>query len=183
MSTSNPLEGFGLRKNQGLIDLLGKSSKNRTSKSDETKDLLSFASKKSADNIKFTHYFLKNRLIKGLDATIAMHLDKNPEMKDNTFIGIVTDDNFRTEVLDLKSAAQSVSDLAEEDAIEVMKKNPVGYFKHADFTMKTSSDHSYQELRDKLNNFFNKNADVFQYLRDNPDRNVEAEDLYKRPSL
>ena len=183
MNTPNPLEGFGLRKNKGLIDLLGKSSKSRASKSDETKDLLSFASKKSADNIKFTHYFLKNRLIKGLDATIATHLDKNPEMKNNTFIGIVTDDDFRTEVLDLQSAAQSVSDFAEEDAMEVMKKSPVGYFKQADFTMKTSSNQPYQELRDKLNDFFKKNADVFQYLRDNPDSHVEAEELYKRPSL
>lgn len=132
----------------------------------ETDDpLINIAIRRRADTVQFTQVMLKNRLTEDLDQTIADHLRDNPHMQDDTYIGILTDGTFRTEVIAMEAAVASVEDMPFEQADQLMRRNPVGYFSSADFSMKTPEDPAYQSLQRKLDHFFERNSDVFDYLR------------------
>ncbi len=173
-----PFDKAGYLSSQGgarlkLAQQLGRSGQRR---GDDA--LLATATKRSSDRVKFTHFFLKQKLVDGLDDTIAEHLREHPALKDKVYIAILTDKSFKTEVISLDDAVAAVEDMPKEEAEQILRQNPVGYFRSADFTIKTGEDPSYAGLKTKLDSFFEKNADVFQYLRENPDANIALEDLY-----
>lgn len=147
----------------------------------EDDGLMQLATKQRSDTVKFTYFFLKNRISTELDSTINNHLKKHPEMKGKYFVAILTGQSLNTEVVDIDSAARNVVDLPEAEAREVLKQNPVGYFNAEDFEMKTSEEPAFTSLKGKLDDFFQENSAVFQYLREHPEHNLSAEDFYKPP--
>jgi len=102
-------------------------------------------------------------------------------MRGQYYIGILKDSPFKAEVVRLSDAVKAVVDVSTEDAAQVLKEHPIGYFSREDFTMNTPNDPSYQELKEKINTFFENNADIFQYLKENPESIVSASDLYNDP--
>ncbi|MFT4554155.1 MAG: hypothetical protein ACI9S8_002801 [Chlamydiales bacterium] len=148
----------------------------------EDDSLMQLASKQRSDTVKFTYFFLKNRISTDLDSTISNHVKKHPEMKGKFFVAILTGQSLNTEVVDLDTAAKNTVDLPEEEAREVLKKNPVGYFNAEDFKMKTSEEPAFGSLKKKIDDFFQENSAVFTYLREHPEHNLSAEDFYKPPS-
>lgn len=143
--------------------------------------LTDIASKRSSDRIKFTHLMLKTRLAQDLDSTLAGHLEQNPQMKDDFFISIFTDDGYGVEVVDAATAKGMLSKLP-TDRQESQGQDPIGYFSRKEFPAKTPDSDAHRELRDKLNQYFKRNAEVIGYLRDNPDADVDPTTLYTQPS-
>lgn len=152
-----------------------KSTSPEKSKRNQDNQLVSLVKKKNADKVKFTRFFLKNRLSSELEATINQHIKDNPSMKDNTFVGILKSKPFTAEVVKLEDAANAVVDLSKEEALAVLQKQTLAYFNSSDFSMKTNSEIEYQSLKEKLDNFFENNASIFEYLQE---QNVSEEDLY-----
>lgn len=182
MEPPDPLDQITARQEKtNLLKYLNSSKGKNQVKDSLHEELLDVAKKRQGDNVNFTYLFLKNRLSSELDSTIAEHLRTNPEMKDQFFIGIITEQPFQTEVLNLKDAAKAIVDLPQEEALQILKKHPIGYFKKKDFPLKTPQIPSHLELKKKLDVFFQKHAPVFQLLREHPEYNVSTEDFYTPP--
>ena len=155
------------------------SNKQKTRGEDD--ELIGIAIKKRADSIKFTQFMLKSRLTQELDQIIGSHLHKNSEMRNDYFIGIILEEPYRTEVMDLETASTSVIDLPKDEAHSILSKNPVGYFKPNDFTIKTPKEEKFYGLKNKLDDFFARNASTFHYLKNNPNQDIQADSLYHPP--
>lgn len=184
MSGGSSKEVLGTASKQSLRGLLdafkAKRSKGQVS-GGRNEDLIQIAQKRRSDTIKFTQHMLKTRLVQDLDETMDAHLREFPEMRDQFFVGILTDQAFRAEVVPMETAIASVEDATAEDAEAVLRSNPVGYFKSEDFTLKTPSDEGYQKFKERLDSYFKRNADVIDYLRKNPQADTQFEDFYKTP--
>jgi len=139
-------------------------------------DLQEMAAKRNSDKLEFTHLMLKTRLEKDLDSTIATHEAQHPQMKDQYFIAIMED--YTVEVVDKQ---QFLTNIDDEAAKEQYAKEPVGFFQKEDFPLKTSSDTSYKLFQDKLNQYFQRNAPVIQYLQNNPEGDADLSNLYQPP--
>lgn len=173
------------RQKSNEVKFLNNSKKNKKIPSSlataSQEHLLNLAKKQRSDKVKFTHFFLKNRLSSELDATIANHIKEHPEMKDDFFIGILNGSPFYSEVVDLKTASESVIDASKEEALEVLKQQNIGYFDKEDFSLKTRRHPAYQKLKERIDSFFEDNLSIFQYLKERPEYNVSAEDFYSQP--
>jgi len=156
-----------LKPQRNAYQLLSKASKGT--------DLAQIVARRNADTIRFTHFMLRVRLAKDLDATIGNEVAQNPEITDKFFIAIILDD-FSTEVVKKEDFESIVEDLPEgSDKL----KDPIGYFQRKDFPIKTPSDSAYRSLKDKLDRYFERNAEVIQYLRDHPETEVDPSQLYQ----
>lgn len=161
-------------RNQATQSLLNPDGKNKSSLASllgsNEDPLMQLAAQRNRDTISYTQDLLKQRLVKDLDQTVATTLKAHPNLKGNFFAGIVTDDNYRVEVVPMDTAVSSVSDAAEDEARQVLSNQPIGYFKSADFTLKTPDDPDYKAFRDALNDYFKRNRSVIDYLRNNTDQ-------------
>lgn len=154
------------KRKEAQANFLKSTSPEKNKRKDE--QLIKLVKKKNADKVKFTRFFLKNRLSSELEATINQHIKENPSMKDQTFVGILKSKPFTAEVVKLEEAAAAVVDLPKEEALQILKKQPLAYFSGEDFRMKTSAEEEYQALKEKLDNFFEDNASIFEYLQEEP---------------
>jgi hypothetical protein len=181
-SPDNIINSAMQKRRSSLLNFLDAPNKEANgNQKQDSDDLMGLASKQRADTVKFTYFFLKNRISTDLDATINKHVKKNPEMKGKFFVAILTGQSLKTEVVDIETAVKNVVDLPEEEARELLRENPIGYFNEEDFQMTTSAESSFREMKDKLDAFFQEHSAVFQYLRDHPEHNLSAEDFYKPP--
>ena len=136
-------------------DLLGTSST----------PLASLAAKRKADSAQFSTFVMQQKLAEDLNETIENHFRQNPSLRDDVFVGILTDGHFSAEVVSLDTAAAAVEDLPMEEAKALLRENPVGYFKSEDFTVRTPEDDSLQDFKQDLDQFFRRNRAVIHYLR------------------
>lgn len=145
----------------------------------EPSDSLSkIAAKRGEDKVRWTQFFLQNRLSRDLDATMSKEFQKHPELKDKIYVGIILDEEFSAEVIPIEQAAASVEGMEAEEAQQQLQAQPIGYFNRQDFTLKTPSDEAFQSFKKGLQEFFQRNSDLISYLRNNPEANIQAEDLY-----
>ena len=143
-------------KKGGIKGLLGKGDQ-----------LTQLAAQRESDSIKFTNHLMKQNLVKDLEATLQTALQESPDLKGNFFAGIISDDQYRVEVVPLETAVNAVSDASTEEARDALSKTPMGYFSKKDFTLKTPDDPKYKAFRDRLNSFFQRNKSVIAYLQNN----------------
>lgn len=173
------LEPNSLQNRKAAINHLLSGSKGISN--NDQNELLSLAQKRSQDTLKFSHFLLKNRLVDDLDHTIDSHLNRHPEMRGKYYVGILVDVENRVEVVPFDEAVKKVEGLSEEEAREVLSKNPVGYYKEENFTLKTPSDEKYREFQAALDDYFVRNKELINYLRQHPESDVDASDLYSKP--
>ena len=130
--------------------------------------LLQSAVKQRAYKIEFTKQLLQTQMTKDLDSTIALEMAQNPGLRNNVYIGIITGSEFSAEVVPMEQAVNSVVDGNKAEVEQLFRDNPVGYYQPDDFTLKTPDEDAYRNLQRALNDFFKRNHDVIQYLRQNP---------------
>ena len=174
------LDALAQKKSTQSQGLMGQLSNKKNSSTDS---LLSLASKRQKDRLMLTQYSLKQRLAEDLEATIATQMSANPEMKGQFFIAFVRDEKqaYTARVVDFEKAVAAVSDTDQETARQVLSSNPIGYFNNPeDFTLETKDDPSYKEFEGKLNDYFKRNHNVITYLQENPESNVNIDELYKK---
>lgn len=168
-----------LKRRQGATQGLFESYKGNTaSRRQQADELTQLAQKRSADSVRYTNFFLQNRLVKDLDDTLARQFREHPELKDQVYIGVITDEGFSAEVVPLDTAISSVEGVPIEEAEELLRSQPVGYFKRSDFTLKTPGGENFQSFKNGLQDYFERNRDIIEHLRNNPEGQVTAEDLY-----
>lgn len=180
-SITNPLH-YKNRSANAARKLLKSRGENSPAAFSPSEPLAELAAKRGQDSLKFTQFFLKNRLVHDLDKTMAKQFEAYPELKDKVYVGVIVDEGFSAEVIPLEKAAQAVEGVASEEALEQMRKAPVGYFQRQDFTLRTPPDEALQSFKKGLQEFFQRNSDVIDYLRNHPEAHVDAEDLYSPPS-
>jgi hypothetical protein len=164
------------RRSSATQGLTGKS--NSAQPSDE---LSSLAAKRNGDRIRLSVYMLRQQLVKDLDQTIQTQMSKHPEIEGKFFVGIVTGERYSAEVVGIEEAASRVTDAPREEALEVLRQNPIGYFAPEDFTMKTGDDPAFRDFKQGLDDYLRRNQQVIQYLQSHPEDQVSADQLYKRP--
>jgi len=120
--------------------------------------LTQLAAKRNADSLQFTHLMLKTRLANDLEETIASYLDDHPELRDQIFIGIITDEGFGVEVVAKETAIAAVEDATAEDARSALSQNPVGFFERANFTLKTPANDAHRGLQKQLEKYFERSG-------------------------
>ncbi len=143
--------------------------------------LIENAQKRATDRVKFTYYFLKKNLIDELNATVKQAEKETPELKGEYYMGILSGKSLSVEVIPLKEAAASVSDVDQEKALEMMEKNKMGFFSPENFTMTTPKDPKYQQFKSKIQSFLNRSQGVIHYLQNHPEANITLEELKPNP--
>lgn len=139
--------------------------------------ILSKIAERGSDRIKFTYFFLKQNLIEGLNEVFRSAESENPNIKDNYYIGIVSGDSLKAEVLPIDQAVSAVEDVPREEAEKFMRDSKVGFFDSQNFRLKTPNDTAYQNFQKKIQNFLNESKGVVQYLQSHPESDVTLEDL------
>lgn len=129
-------------------------------------DLGAIAAKRNKDTLQLTNSMLKTRLSNDLDTTLAAAFKKNPGVKEDFFIAVMTDDNS-VEVVK-KEDLQKALGLSQEQ-LQQLSEQPVGYFTKKNFSLKTPSDAAYQDLKTSMTQYFKRNSGVIKYLRMNGD--------------
>lgn len=174
-------KSFLERRSQATQNLIGSSRQNKSQGKYASDKLTQVAAKRSADSVRFTQFFLKNRLVKDLDQTMHREFQKHPELKGKVFVGVIVDEGFKAEVIPLDQAAQAVEGMDPEEAMAALEREPVGYFERANFTMQTPGDEKYQSFKQGLEEYFERNREIIDFLRSHPELQVDADDLYTRP--
>jgi hypothetical protein len=140
-------------------------------------DLSQIAAQRSEDTINFTQTMLKTRVARDLDETLALQMEKNPEIRNDFYIGVILNENFSVEVVKKSDAFESLPGL--KDAEAQVESMPMGYYQRREFPLETPNEPAYRELQNALNMYFSRNEDVLQYLRNSPPPPAPKEDLYK----
>ncbi|SCA58514.1 hypothetical protein AB751O23_AD_00300 [Chlamydiales bacterium SCGC AB-751-O23] len=182
MNPSNPLESLGYINTDSSLDASTRKSNSILSSlyqrgNPEAQNLLSIARKVRPDAVKLSHFLLKRRMSESLDNVIQKEFKKNPALKDNIHIGIMTDDNLSVEVISKQKALDSVQDMDKEQASEILNNTPVGYYASDDFQIKTPDNDAHQSMKRNLETFFKKNLSILQYLREHPENDIDLQDL------
>lgn len=171
----DPIQYSNTYQKQIRDNLINTSDKQSLFESDDP--LINTITKRRSDAIKITNYMVRQRLTNDLDDIIKGHFKQHPEMKEKAYVAVIQGDTLSAEVVSLEKAIEAVADKTQEEARELMTSNQMGYFSAANFTMKTESEEEYQELKNKMDEFFTSNAKIFQYLRQNSDQIFDIEEL------
>lgn len=171
--SSSGITSLNTQRSTAIAKLLG--SSNLTQTDDK---LMAVLSKSRSDTVKWTQHMLEKKLTTDLNTVLSDHVAKYPEMKNKFFVGILSDDKLRTEVVAIDDAVKAVSDASAEDARAKLSASPLGYFKAADFTMTTKQEPGYKELKTKLDTFFQKHSDLIAFMRAHPEFSSKDSDFY-----
>lgn len=181
MSFYDPMNGLDVTSNSTASStqkLISTIYNKKSSGDDEA--LVKLAQKNRSDTVKLSYFMLKQRLSDSLDQVLQKEFQKNPELKNNIHIGIVTDDNLRVEVIPKEKAIKAAVDVSEEDARKVLEQNPVGYYQSENFSVSTPDEPNYQSMKKQLNHFFEKNAPLISYLREHPEQDINVQEILQR---
>ncbi|NCF70156.1 MAG: hypothetical protein GWP59_00500 [Chlamydiales bacterium] len=181
MNPNNSLESLGYLSDTGINSRSQQSGGALSAlyqrSSPKTKDLLNIARKSRPDSVKLSHFLLKQRMAESLDNVLQNEFKKNPALRDNIHIGIMTDNELSVEVVAKQKALDSVQDMDRDQAAEILNTNPVGYYKKDDFQLETPEDQAHQSIKKSLETFFKKNSSIIQYLREHPENDIDLQDL------
>ena len=137
-------------------------------KSDENdQSLLDLAVKRRQDAIQIAKNMVKEKLALELDAVVDNYVAENPQIKGESYIAIIgSGENFAVEVVNIEEAIDAVDDMSKEEAEQILKQKPIGYFANSeDFGLKTKQEDVYIQLREKVQEYFNQNSSIFNCLR------------------
>jgi hypothetical protein len=161
-----------MRKQSSSMKLL-----HSTESSKEEDSLIAIASQRNLDTIKITNFMIKQRLTEEMNQTINTFLQENKELGKNYYLAFISDEDYTTEVLPIDTVLNAVQDTPKEEARHLLSSHSMGYFKRADFTLKTPEGGVHEKFKTTMDSFMKDHASIINYLRQNMDNIMQAEDL------